>query len=358
MEKFDEYIEIAASTRPGLSSMSKKSQEVILAILSKKYTRVGISIVNNLADLDKLIAKRPDMVFMGMKFIPADPLLGHADPNKIWLSEYLDKAGIRYTGSGPEAIELELNKELAKQRIADVGLATPRFQVVLKTEVLRRESVTLNYPLFVKPINRGGGAGVDQDSLAYNFHQLSSKVQSISASLQSDSLIEEYLPGREFSVGVLRLSRSDQYSIMPLEIIAPPDQSGARFLSSQIKSENIEYTLAVTDDALKAKINALAMSAFRALGARDYGRIDIRLDGFDEPHFLEANLLPSLLEGYGNFPKTCLLNIGLDHGPMIMKIVNLAVTRSLLPGRTFQEATSIYRIVPPLAIPGIVFEPI
>jgi D-alanine-D-alanine ligase len=328
MAKRHKHIEIVASSRHELSSMGRTSREAVRAILLKEYDRVGITIVNNLADLAALVAERPDMVFLGMKFVPSNPELGLADPHKIWLSEYLDEYGINYTGSDHLAIELELSKELAKQRVAAAGLNTPRFQVIKRYKHLAPEDVTLTYPVFIKPTNRGGGAGIDTGSLAHDFHQLQAKVRSLSVELQSDALVEEYLPGREFSVGILKEAHADRYAVMPIELVAPPDISGARFLSARVKAADTERYLEVSDSDLKTKINAIAIEAFKALGARDYGRIDVRLDGHGVPHFLEANLLPSLLNEHGNFPKACLLNIHLKHEPMIQRIVNLAFLRS------------------------------
>ena len=72
----------------------------------------------------------------------------------------------------------------------------------------------------------------------------------------------------------------------------------------------------------------LALHVFHALGARDYGRIDIRLDGAGVPHFLEANLMPSILKDYGNFPKACMLNETIGYEESILRIVDLAFERS------------------------------
>ena len=329
MAKINKHIEIVTSTTRGLSSMGRKSARAVQAVLARHYTQVRVTIVNSLSDLDALVARRPDAVFLGMKFLPNNPALGFHDPNKIWLNEYLDDAGIVCTGSSYQAHELELNKELAKQRVLQAGLKTARFHIARADEPLIQDDVTLVYPMFVKPSNRGGGLGVDADSLVHTFTQLRAKVRRVADELGSDALIEEYLPGREFSVGILKDAEADEYCVMPLELVAPVNDSGASFLSAQIKSADTEQHFAVTDTALRASINMLAMDIFRALGARDYGRIDIRLDAAGIPHFLEANLLPSLLEGYGNFPKTCLLNMGLGYEPMILRIVELALSRNL-----------------------------
>jgi D-alanine-D-alanine ligase len=164
--------------------------------------------------------------------------------------------------------------------------------------------------------------------VANNFRQLQSKVHSIATDLQSDSLVEEYLPGREFSVAILKDGHADEFLAMPIERIAPPDEHGARFLSAQVKSADAGSSLAVTDKIIKAKVMALALKVFHALEARDYGRIDIRLDKADEPHFLEANLIPGLISGYGNFPKACLLDMDMDYETMILNIANLGLARN------------------------------
>lgn len=322
------HIEIVCATEPGLSSMSPPSRKAISDTLSKHYSKVGISIVNNLSDLRALIALRPDLVFLGMKFIPTDPTLGHLDPNKIWITEYLDEENIAYTGSNQLAHNLELHKHLAKQRVLDAGLASSAFSVANQNTLLVQEDIKLRFPVFIKPTSRGGGLGIDSSSVAYNFAQLRSKVKSLFVDLGSDSLIEEYLTGREFSVAILKDINSSDYSVMPLELVAPVDERGARLLSAEVKSADTESFLEVTDTSIKAKISTLAINVFHALGARDYGRIDIRLDQYGTPHFLEANLLPSLINGYGNFPKACLLNIGLGYEPMILDIVELALYRS------------------------------
>jgi D-alanine-D-alanine ligase len=328
MKKINRHIEIVSSSESRLSSMSRDSREAIRATLAKHYTRVGITIVNNLADLEALVAARPDLVFLGMKFVPSDAKLSINDPNKIWLSDYLNQSGIAHTGSGQLAHELELNKQLAKQQVLEAGLRTARYQVIKQDQLCAPEMMTLKYPLFIKPTNRGGGLGVDNNSLVHNFEELKLKVEAITQ-LQSDSLIEEYLPGREFSVAILKDEYTAEFMVMPLELIAPADENGARILSGQVKSADTETFAEVTDESIKSKICELALDVFTALGARDYGRIDIRLDESGTPHFLEANLLPSLIKDYGNFPKACMLNIGMGYEPMLLSIVSLGLVRNL-----------------------------
>lgn len=326
--KINQHIEIVRTSIVGLSSMSETSCEAITQVLAKHYARVGVSTVNDPADLQNLVSSRPDLVFLGMKYITNDSALAMYD-DKIWLTDYLDEHDIAYTGSGQKAHELELDKPKAKQHLLNAGLKTSAFYEILRDQPLKEENISLNYPLFIKPTNRGGGLGIDSDSVAHNFEQLQTKVRSLREDFRSDALVEEYLPGREFSVAILKDEVRAEYSTMPLELIAPLSDKGVRILSAQVKSEDSESFLRVDDSAIKLQINDLALRAFQVLGARDYGRIDIRLDASGTPQFLEANLIPSLIEGYGNFPKACLLNLGLDYESMILSIVKLGMARNI-----------------------------
>jgi len=322
--KIDKHIEIVSSTIVSLSSMGKESRDAILAVLTRHYTKVGITIVNDIEDLAKLVRKKPDLVFLGMKFVPRSSHLGLQDPQKVWLAHYLDSHGIAYTGSGYKAHNIELDKPQAKQRVLESGLKTSQYMVASIGDVPITEDSVLDYPLFVKPTDRGGGLGIDSNSVVRNFAALQSKVASIFA-LHSDALIEEYLSGREFSVAILKDELTSEYTAMPLELVAERDNNGSRILSAEVKSSNAEAVSMVTDQALKARLCSLATGVFHALGGQDYGRIDIRLDQFGEAHFLEANLLPSLISGYGSFPKACEMNIGLGYEEMINRIVRLGL---------------------------------
>lgn len=329
MKKSNVHIEIVRSSQPRLSSLSQESCDAIYNVLASLYSQVGITTVNNLADLQTLVNKTPDLVFLGMQFVPKDPLVDLVDSELIWVTSYLDNFGIAYTGSSQMAHEYEVNKNLAKQRVQAAGLLTAPYYLANK-DTLVSSDITLPYPLFIKPANRGGGLGIDPQSVVHNFDELRTKVSSIASRFGSNSLIEEYLPGREFSVAILRDAYSSELTAMPIELIAPLNQNGTRILSSQVKSADAERAIGIFDQTLKHKVETLALKVFDALGARDYGRIDIRLDSRGQPNFLEANLLPSLISGYGSFPKACLLNNNLGYRDMILAIVELARTRGFV----------------------------
>lgn len=330
MKKINVSIEIVSSSQARLSSMSAPSRQAIYKVLARYYSRVRITIVDSVADLEALATRKPDLVLLGMKFVPELPTEDIDTAPLIWVADYLDSCGIAYTGSGAVAHELELNKPLAKQRALDELLSTAAFQVFHQnTDQDVKPATKLRFPLFVKPADRGGGLGVDSHSLVRNQAELRSKVLSIGTDLRSDALAEEYLSGREFSVAILKDEDSDSYKIMPIELVAPEDTNGNRMLSGTVKSADAERALYIADQNMRQEVMTLAISMFHALGARDYGRIDIRLDGQGKPHFLEANLLPSLISGYGSFPKACLLNEKISYETMILQIVRLGLARNV-----------------------------
>jgi len=301
--------------------MSHVSAAAILEVLKKNYINADIAIVDNLSGLQVLVNRKPDLLFLGMQYVIDN------NNEKVWLSDYLDDLNIPYTGSAQCAHRLEMNKHRAKQAMIDAGIQTSPYLVVKRDDDCEQNFDSLSFPMFVKPTSQGGGAGIDTNSVVNNIDELITKISSIARKNKADSLVEQYLTGREFSVAVIRTENSDELTAMPIELVTQPDENGISILSRSVKSGNDETVLEVTDVDVRAKVSSLAIDAFRALGARDYGRIDIRMDGHGVPHFLEANLIPSLIENYGSFPKACMLNDNLDYEPMILRIVHLAAAR-------------------------------
>lgn len=324
--KIDKHIEIVGSNNPQLSAMAASSRQTILDVLRKHYTRVSITIVENMADLEALVAKQPDLVILGMKFILLDPLLGNEESPKIWLSAYLDDYGITSTGSDANAMALQLDKHVAKQRVLDAGLQSSAYFISSINNPSFLHNLT--FPLFVKPANRGGSSGIDEQSVVYTDAELQAKIISLHETYTSDVLIEEYLAGREFSVAVITHPVSGELVAMPIEITTPADTQGNRFLSSAVKAADLERVLALDDPLLKVTVGAFAISAFKALSSRDFGRIDMRLDAHGMPSFIEANLMPGL-SNHGYLFRCLNLNAGTTYDDMILSIVGVSLERSL-----------------------------
>jgi len=326
LKRIDKYIEIVGSSNPRLNAMAKDAQVTLLAVLRKKYARVGVTIVDDMTALERLVAKKPDLVVLGMKLVLLDPSKSYDDSPKVWLSSYLQAHDIAFTGSDTAALAIEFDKPEAKQKVIDAGLQSSAYFISsIKQPIFRH---TLRFPLFVKPTNRGDSKGVDEQSVVYNQQELESKIASIHTDCSSDALVEEYLSGREFSVAVIRRPGSDELLAMPIEITTPADNKGNSFLSEAVKEADSEKVLAISSPALKDTLNALAVGVFRALGSRDYGRIDMRLDSFGKPSFIEANLMPGLSD-HGYLARCFSMNEHITYKDMILSIVDLGMQRAI-----------------------------
>lgn len=328
--KIDTYIEIVGSSNPRLNAMAEDSQQSMLATLSQRYSRVAITIVDNMADLEALAAKKPDLVVLGMKLVLLDAARGYDDSPKVWLSDYLAEHDINFTGSESTALALEFDKHIAKQKVIDAGLQSAAYFISPITQPVLVHS--LRFPLFVKPTNRGDSKGIDEKSVVYNEVELQAKIASIHTECSSDALIEEYLTGREFSVAVVKRPYSDQLLAMPIEITAPSDAQGNSFLSEAVKKADSEEVLRLDDPILEQALNDLAIGVFKALGSRDYGRIDMRLDADGVPSFIEANLMPGLSD-HGYLARCFAINQQIHYDAMILSLVDLALKRTARKAR-------------------------
>lgn len=324
MQRINKYIEIVRSSQGALVSLGKYSAEAMREVLERHYETVRISVVNDLDDLKELVARQPDMVFLGMKSLPATV----PATETVWVSDFLNEHGIAHTGSQLDAIKFESSKPLAKQQVHRAGLNTAQSMVITNNVIDTESLAHLQFPLFVKPVSLGGGQGIDNDSLVYSEAALFAKATYINERYNQSALVEEYLPGREFSVAILRNEYTNTLEAMPIELVAEKNLKGARILSKSAKSANEEVVLSVHDSPLKDAVNELAINVFIALGARDYGRVDIRLNGEGIPYFLEANLIPCLKSDYGSFQKACVINSNIGYEDMILTIIRLGLSHT------------------------------
>ncbi len=335
MKKTNKYIEIAHTENMNINTMGLRSCEMIRSALLSKYNKVGITRVNSATELIDLISKNPDLVFLGVKRLPRTDGFTDVGLEDSWISDNLDKAGIAYTGSSRDALELGVYKNGAKKRVQDIGLPTAEFFTALPGQHAKPSDLPVGFPLFVKPNSSGGSKGIDDDSVVRNFVEFKSKVESIFDRFGTSSLVEQYLTGREFSVAILQDHATSELRAMPIEIIASMNSRGDRILSCGIKKADTEKVITITDSVVKQQVGQLAKEIFVALGARDFGRVDIRMDSNGNPHFLEANLIPGLSGGY--FTRACRMNAGLEYDEMILSIAQLALGRSVQSEETLPD---------------------
>ncbi len=138
------------------------------------------------------------------------------------------------------------------------------------------------------------------------------------------ALVETYLNGREFTVAVFE--KNANLTVYALEITAPVE-NGVRILSNKVKKDNTEILSAVTDKELLSEITHIAKNSFHALGARDIGRIDIKMDHHGQCHFIEANLTPGMKKGSSYFPKACEINEKITYETMTYLVIQGVLER-------------------------------
>jgi D-alanine-D-alanine ligase len=199
-------------------------------------------------------------------------------------------------------------------------IKTANFFVTTPGKYLTKSSLPIKFPLFVKPVIGGDSRGVDKNSIVLNFKNFVKKVLDIKNKQNSSSLVETYLSGKEYSVGIFEDSIDGSLIAMPIEIIVEKNSNGHRILDFNIKKNDEEKVIAVSDIKIFNKLSKIAKKSFTALKGKSIGRIDIKMDHKGTPHFIEANLMPGLRKGY--FYRSCLLNLGITYDEMILRIAN------------------------------------
>lgn len=245
----------------------------------------------------------------------------------------LEMLGIPYTGSNVLTLALALDKAMAKRVFQQANIPTPRFAAFSPGEEV--SSRGLRFPLFVKPACEGSSMGVSPASLVRDEAELVRQVNYITRSYKQPALVEEFLAGREFTVGIIG---NDQLELLPIREIRfdhCPAEHGPIY-SYQYKTEwdKEEYFPCPADVSpeLAARIRAVAVAAFRALGCRDIGRVDIRLDADDAPNVIEVNPLPGLAPGFSDLPQAATA-AGITYNELINRILDAAIQRCGLANR-------------------------
>lgn len=240
------------------------------------------------------------------------------------LLELLD---IPYTGSDSATLALALDKGLAKRIVAQAGVPTPAFQLMhTGKERLNRE---ISFPAIIKPVAEGSSKGVIGTSVVQTESELREKAAFIIDRYRQAALVEEFLPGREFTVALLGERRPRV--LPPMEIVfTQPDKDPTPVYSYQHKlntNDEVRYDRpAQIEPRLKETIERIARKVFVSLGCRDFARIDLRIDSRGQVNFIECNPLPGLTPGWSDL---CLIaeSAGVGYRELIGEIMAPAIRR-------------------------------
>ena len=292
-------------------------EKKILKILSKRYKNVAITEINCEKDLEKLVVRKPDLVFSGVKYF-------FFNNRKIWLNDYLELFDIPYIASSKAALDNESNKNRAKKLMQKAKIKTADFFITNPGEYLDEALIPIKFPLFIKPVTGGDSRGIDKNSIVLNFESFAAKVLEIKVEQNSPSLVETYLSGKEYSVGIFEDTIDGSLRAMPIEIIVKKNVDGNCILDFDVKKNDEEKVIPVTNIKIFKKLSKLAKDSFKALGGKSLGRIDIKMNDLGVPHFIEANLMPGLRKGY--FYRSCVINLGMSYEDMIYSIANTGLS--------------------------------
>jgi D-alanine-D-alanine ligase len=237
----------------------------------------------------------------------------------------LDAYGIPYTFSDPLVMSLTLHKGLTKTVVGAAGIPTPPFAVLESPS--DAEALSLPFPVFVKPVAEGTGKGVDPASVVADRQVLRQRVAELLARYRQAVLAEVYLPGREFTVGLLGTGAQAEV-LGTLEIVLRPAAQPHvySYLNKERCEELVDYHLRSADDPQVAAAEDIALRAWRVLGCRDAGRVDLRCDAEGRPQFLEVNPLAGLHPSHSDLPILCTA-LGWPYQRLIERIVGSAALR-------------------------------
>jgi len=204
----------------------------------------------------------------------------------------LEAYDIPYVFSDPLTLALSLDKAMCKRVVRDAGVPTPDFAVIETLSDVRK--IDLPFPLFLKPVAEGSGKGVDRNSKVKDAAELESVAADLLNRFRQPVLVETFLSGREFTVGIIGTG-SDADVLGVTEIVPLAGYVGAGY-GYENKQEAWEDKLAIepAPPAEAAACGAVALEAWQALRCRDGGRVDIRCDAAGTPHFIEVNPLAGL----------------------------------------------------------------
>ena len=245
------------------------------------------------------------------------------------VASYLELMQQPYTGCNPRGLTLGHDKVLCKQILSYHRIATPRFAVFHRGKVIRPQP-RLKYPLLVKSVIEESSLGITRDSIVYSDAQLVERVLRVHEDLDTDALVEEFVEGREFYVGVIGNHRLQTFPVWELLFRNLPEHI-PNIATARVKWD-LDYqkelgvtTQAVTDlpAATMARIARLCKRIYRVLYLSGYARIDLRVTASGQVYVLEANPNPDL--SYGEDFAESANTKGISYEKLMTRIMNLGM---------------------------------
>jgi D-alanine-D-alanine ligase len=309
---------------------TKREYDVVVGQVRRALREAGhsVSILGVHDDPRKIISgikrRNPDLVFNLMEMF-GDNLLG-ATP----VVGLLDLLGYPYTGGGPGEFYLQEDKALTKKLLAFDGISYPEYAIFSLDSDLETGG-HLRFPLFVKPLRMDASIGIGVKSLVHNTSEMMRRVLAIHEKVKDSALVEEYIEGREFYVGVIGNHEPEAFPPIEMDFSGMPSgmphvlDAKAKWDEKSTAYKGTQAVLADIPDEMRAKLQEVALAAYRALRVRDYGRIDLRLTEAGEVYVIEVNA-SCYLEKTSEFAVAAAAH-GMDYPTLINRIAELALER-------------------------------
>ncbi|MCB1685329.1 MAG: hypothetical protein R3E82_18985 [Pseudomonadales bacterium] len=236
----------------------------------------------------------------------------------------LDVYGIPYTFGDPLTASVCLHKAWAKTLVAAVGVRTAQHQVI--SRIRDCGDFRLPLPVLLKPIAEGTGKGVTPESVITDPKQLAPAAKAMLARYRQPVLVEEFLPGREFTVGILGTGTNARVlGSLEIRLRDEAEQGVYSYVNKEQCESLVDYPY-VCDEPVVEEAQAIALKAWIALGCRDGGRVDLRCDSEGRPVFMEVNPLAGLHPTHSDLPMLATA-IGMPYVELIREIVESAAER-------------------------------
>jgi D-alanine-D-alanine ligase len=238
----------------------------------------------------------------------------------------LDAYRILYTFSDPLVMSLTLHKAMTKRVIRDAGIPTADFAVVAMSD--EANSIRFGPPYFVKPVAEGTGKGISSQSIVRRRKDLPQACCRLLDAYRQPILVERFLPGREFTTGVIGTGElAKVLGTMEVLLLPSAEESVYSYHNKENSEELVRYRLLQPgEDPMVRAVEDIALKAWRVLGCRDAGRLDLRCDAEGRPQFLEVNPLAGLHPEHSDLPIICSL-AGISFEDLITRIVASAAER-------------------------------
>lgn len=304
------------------AAVEQEAEIVHQAIRALGHHPVYLPVTDLDSVFDGLRSSRPDLVFNLCEGFQGNARL------EMNLAAFWELLGLPYTGNPAFTLGLALNKVLAKQVFQAANILTPAYEVFQQVP----ESTRLPFPVIAKPSQEDASLGITANAVAYQFSELKNAISRLLEKYQQPVLVEQFIQGREFNVSILQ---DGSPRVLPISEISFENMpAGLPHITSYEAKWLPEHPIyqktpaicpATIEPELRQRLEETALKVFQALGGRDYGRVDTRVDASGNVYVLEYNPNPDI-SADGGFVKA-LHAAGIKYKEFVDKLIHQTMNR-------------------------------